>query len=395
MGKKKIDVLLLARPDHSYTIYKGLLKSGLEFVYCSFKLMPQWIRRWVKNPRVRYYSDHYSNCKLLTLFHIYRVKYRKDNLEKYEKGLYEWHLKRLLNHVEPKIIHYWPYLSLDQIREYKKKHPEVKTFADVYFPCEPWVLENIRPVLKQYGLKDVLMIAEQDSKKLEKVMEFEENFLVPSQFVADTYKMYYPDKNYIIMPYGLTKWPEYKKKSYVKSHDDIRRFVYAAGGLTIQKGCDYMLRYFKNHPGLELHIYGNIAESQRHIFEEYTHCENIHFHGHVAKSQLQHEVSQYDAGIHLSRYDAYSLAVGEMMGAGLPVIVSDKTGNFFHVEKIGAGVVTPLDDKVIEEKVSELRNPENYNRFLDNLDAYLAGEQKYYEEEIVEFYKNELSIINK
>ena len=394
MSKKKIDVLLLARPDHSYTIYKGLLKSGLEFVYCSFKLMPQWLKRFVKNPRVRYYSDHYSNCKLLTLFHIYRVKRKDDGLEKYEKNLYEWHLGRLLKKVEPRIIHYWPYLCLDKIRDYKQKHPEVKTFADVYFPCEFWVKDHVMPELEKFGVAGNMQIMERDAKKLEKVMEFEENFLVPSQFVADTYKMYYPDKNYIIMPYGLTKWDGYKRKSNIESKDEVCRFVYAAGGLTIQKGCDYMLRFFKNHPELELHIYGNIAEPQRHIFEEYTHCDNIHFHGHIPKSKLQEEVSQYDAGIHLSRYDAYSLAVGEMMGAGLPVIVSDKTGIFFHVEKIGAGVVTPLDDEAIEAKITELREPENYNRFLYNLDTYLKGEQKYYEEEIVEFYKNELNKIN-
>ncbi len=385
--KKRIDVLLLARPDHSYTIYKGLLKSGLEFIYCSFKLMPQWLKKCIKNPKVRYYYDHYSNCKLLTLFHIYRVKYKKENLEKYEKCLYEWHLSRLLMRVEPKIIHYWPYLSLDYIKDYKKKHPEVKTFADVYFPCEPWVLENIRPLLKQYGLKDDLMIAEQDSKKLEKVMEFEDNFLVPSQFIADTYKMYYPDKNYIIMPYGLTKWDGYKKKALIKSSNEVRRFVYAAGGLTIQKGCDFMLRYFRTHSDLELHIYGNIAESQRHIFEEYIHCENIYFHGHIPKSKLQEEVSQYDAGIHLSRYDAYSLAVGEMMGAGLPVIVSDKTGIGTLVLRINAGVVTPLDDQSIEKMMDSLRFPANYNLYLNNLDTYLKVEQKYYEDEIVDFYK--------
>lgn len=388
--RNKIDVLLLARPDHSYTIYKGLLKSGLEFLYCSFKLMPQWLKRYLNNSKIRYYSNHYSNCKLLTLFHIYRVRRKKEYLEKYEKSLYEWHLRRLLNNVEPKIIHYWPYLSLDQVRAYKKKHPEVKTFADVYFPCEPWVLENIRPVLKQYGLNDDLLIAEQDSKKLEKVMEFEDNFLVPSQFIADTYKMYYPDKNYIIMPYGLTKWDGYKKKPLKKSLDEIRRFVYAAGGLTIQKGCDYMLRYFEKHPDLELHIYGNIVESQRHIFEPYLLCENIHFHGHIPKAKLQEEVSQYDAGIHLSRYDAYSLAVGEMMGAGLPVIVSDKTGIGSLVLKINAGEVTPLDDELIGERIDSLRTPENYNFYLNNLDEFLRGGQMYYEDEIVSFYKQQL-----
>ena len=388
--KKKIDILLLARPDHSYTIYKGLLKSGLDFIYCSFKLMPKWLKRYVNNPKIRYYSDHYSNCRMLTMFHIYRVKRRNDSLEKYEKPLYERHLKHLLKKVEPTIIHYWPYLCLDQIREYKKKNPKVKTFADVYFPCEFWVKDHVMPELEKFGVAGDMQIMERDAEKLKKVMEFEENFLVPSQFIADTYKMYYPDKNYIIMPYGLTKWVGYKKKPLKKSSDEIKRFVYAAGGLTIQKGCDYMLRFFKNHPELELNIYGNIAESQRHIFEEYTHCDNIHFHGHIPKSRLQEEVSKYDAGIHLSRYDAYSLAVGEIMGAGLPVIVSDKTGIGTLVLKINAGVVTPLDDESIEEMIDNLRTPSNYNLYLNNLDAYLNGEQSYYEDEIVEFYKHQL-----
>lgn len=388
--KKKIDVLLLARPDHSYMIYKGLLKSGLEFIYCSFKLMPQWLKRYVNNPKIRYYSTHYSNCKLLTFFHVYRVRYKKENLEKYEKNLYERHIGRLLKKVEPKIIHYWPYLSLDVIRKYKQKHPEIKTFADVYFPCELWVIEHIKPELAKYGLDNNMQIVERDALKMKKVMDFEENFLVPSQFIADTYKMYFPNKNYIIIPYGLTKWDGYKKKPLKKSSEEVKRFVYAAGGLTIQKGCDYMLRYFKRHSELELHIYGNIVDAQYHLFEEYIHCDNVHFHGHIPKAKLQEEVSQYDAGIHLSRYDAYSLAVGEMMGAGLPVVVSDKTGILSLVEKIGAGVVTPLDDEAIEKNITKLRSPDHYNRFVDNLEGYLKGDQRFYEEEIIEFYKQRL-----
>lgn len=388
--KSKIDVLLLARPDHSYTIYKGLLKSTLSFIYCSFKLFPRWAESYIKNPRVRYYDGSYSNCFLLTLFHIYRTKRNKTNLERYEKTLYEWHLSKLLNKVEPKIIHYWPYLSLDKIREYKKKHPYVKTFADVYFPCELWVQENIRPVMAEYGLDDNMTIVDTDAEKMKAVMEFEDNFLVPSQFVADTYREYYPHKNYIIMPYGLTKWADYKVKKHKENRNEVRRFVYAAGGVTVQKGCDYMLRYFKKHQELELHIYGGIPESQKHIFNEYLNCKNIYFHGHIPKSKLQSEVSQYDVGIHLSRYDAYSLAVGEMMGTGLPVIVSDKTGIFFHILKIDSGVVTQLDDKIIEDKINEIRDPMNYNRFVDNLDKYLNSSPKFYEEEILEFYRSNL-----
>ncbi len=386
--RKKIDLLLLSRPDHSYTIYKGLLKSNLDFIYCSFKLMPLWMKKFVKNPRVRYYSCDYSNCVLLTIFHLIRLKMGKNLWERHEKKLFEAHLTCLLKSVSPKVIHYWPYLTLDKIRDYKFKHPKVKTFADVYFPNENWVIENIFPVLREYGLEEDIKIR-WDAEKMKRTMEFEDNFIVPSSFVADTYKQYYPNKNYIIIPYGLTKWSDYKRKKNRQSSEEIKTFVYA-GGVTIQKGCDFLLRYFKKHPEVELHIFGKIPENQKQIFEQYKHCDNIIFHGWVPKSQLQEYVSKYDVGVHLSRYDAYSLAVGEIMGAGLPVIVSDKTGNYFTIDQIDAGLVTPLDDDRIEGSFGQMRKPEVYNKFLDNLDRYLLSSPRFYEDEIVEFYKKQL-----
>lgn len=384
---KIIDLLLLARPDHSYSIYKGLLKSNISFVYCSFKLMPEWLKRYIKSPRVRYYSRNYSNCKLLTLFHIYRLRYKKDLLERYEKRLYEFHLSGLLKRLKPIIIHYWPYLTLDSVREYKKSHPEVKTYADVYFPCEYWVIDNVFPILRQFGLEEDIQI-KWDAEKLKRVMEFEENFIVPSPFIAETYKQYYPNKNYIIIPYGLNKWNGYKKKYYKKDPKEITKFVYAAGGVTVQKGCDLMFAYFKGHPELELHIYGSIPDNQKHIFDDYLNCENFFFHKHIPKSLMSETMAKYDVGIHLSRYDAYSLAVGEMLGAGIPVIVSDHTGIAYDVENIGAGLVSELDIYSIGECVNKVRTPDVYNGCIDNLDTYLKTAPKYYEDEIVSFYKD-------
>lgn len=387
---KDIDLLLLARPDHSYSIYKGLLKSNINFVYSSFKLMPKWLKRYVKNPRVRYYSRNYSNCRLLTLFHIYRVKYKKERLEKYEKVLYEFHLSKLFKQVNPRIIHYWPYLCLDKVRQYKANHPLVKTYADVYFPCEHWVIDNIFPVLSQYGLEED-PLTKRDAIKLKRVMEFEETFIVPSKFIEETYRHYYPDKHYIVIPYGMNKWDGYSKRKYKSQSEEIRKFVYAAGSVSIQKGCHYLLRYFKNHPELELHIYGIIPDSQRHLFLEYTSISNIIFHGLIPKSMMSETMASYDVGIHLSLYDAYSLAVGEMMGAGLPVVVSNRTGICSLVKDIGAGVVTNLDDSSIDNSISEILKPEYYNKCVDNLDDYMRKSPQYYEDEIVEFYKKQLS----
>ena len=387
----KKDVLILARPDHSYGIYEVLLRQdNIKYLYCSFKLLPIWLKRFVKNSRARFYSECYSNCILQSILHVYRVRRNKYKLEKYEKVAFEFHLKHLLPFLRPSIIHYWPYYSYKAIGKYKKKHPEVKTFAEVYFPCENWVIDNIKPLYERIGVDVYTGKIERDAGKLKELMEFEDNFLVPSEFVADTYRKYYPNKNYIIIPYGIQKWDGYKKKEAVKDGSSIRRFVFCGGGISIEKGCDLMFDYFTKHQDVELHVYGSFSPDQKEYFEQIQYTTNIHFHGFVAKSLLQEEISQYDAGIHLSRYDAYSLSVSEMTGAGLPVIVSDKTGNFFHLQEIGAGVVTKLDMADINEGVQQIRTPEQYNRMLDNIDKYLKSNPKPYGERVVEFYQSEL-----
>ncbi len=389
MGKKKIDVLLLARPDHSYTIYKGLLKSGLEFVYCSFKLFPFWTKRLIKNPRVRYYSTNYSNCVLLSALHIYRTTFHKRWLERFEKPLFEFHLKTLLPFVNPKIIHYWPNFCQDSIRIYKERHPEVKTVADVYYPCEQWVLDNIKPKLEVIGLGGCMEQVEVRARMLPDLMAFENNFLVPSKFIADTYRHYYPNKNYIVIPYGIPRWDDYKKKSRKIEREQIKHFVYA-GQITYQKGCDLLMQYFVSNQDVELHLYGSVSQGQQQLFEKYKGVKNIHFHGTVPKQLMMKEMSQYDVGIHMSRFDAYSLSVAEMMAAGLPVLVSNNTGIYSQVEKIGAGLVVDLIVKDIEAKIDEIRQPNRYNSFVENLDRYLTSNHKTYEEEILDFYKIEI-----
>lgn len=48
---KKYDLLLIARPDHSYKIYQGLKNSDVKFKYFSFKLFPAWFRYFIKHKK--------------------------------------------------------------------------------------------------------------------------------------------------------------------------------------------------------------------------------------------------------------------------------------------------------------------------------------------------------
>ncbi len=390
---KKIDVLLLARPDHSYEIYKELLgQNKMSFLYCSFKLLPIWLKRFVKSPRVRYYSKYYSNCILQSFFHIYRVKRNKQTYEKYEKFFYELHLRHFLPSIKPHIIHYWPYYSYEVIRKYKKKYPEIRTFADVYYPCENWVIDNIFPDFEKLGLSpNNIDKVERDASKLKEIMSFEDNFLVPSKFIAETYKQYYPNKNYIVVPYGISVWQKYVKKEYKNNTDQITSFVFAGGGVTIEKGCDLMLDYFIKNPELELHIYGTIPDSQIDFFKQYTISDNIHFHGMAPKSKLQTELCKYDVGIHFSRFDAYSLSVGEMIGAGLPVIVSDRTGICTLVEDNDVGLVTKLNVPDIERCIQTIRTPKIYNKYIDNLDEMIKNSPLSYGKNMLNFYYSHLN----
>ncbi len=390
--KKNIDVLVLARPDHSYGIYKELEKrKGINFLFCSFKILPKWMKKIIRTPRARFYGRGYSNCFLLTLLHFFRLRFNKPYLEKYEKGLFQFHIKLLFPFVQPKVIHYWPNYSMDVIRKYKLKHPEVKTFADVYFPCEQWVIDNIKPLFDKYGLNTSMSKIERDAINLKSLMEFEDNFLVPSKFIAETYQKYYPNKNYILMPYGVSNWDKYTKKAYKGESDKVNRFVYAGGGVTIEKGCDILFDFFKQHPEYELHVYGIVPSNQTTIFEEYNNINNIIHHGLVPKSLLQEEFCKYDVGIHLSRYDAYSLSVGELLGAGLPVIVSEKTGISFQIEEFGIGLVTGLESNEVEKCISNIVNPKVYNSLIDKLDEYLKTAHKSYPDLIIDFYKEQAS----
>ena len=165
-----------------------------------------------------------------------------------------------------------------------------------------------------------------------------------------------------------------------------KKFIYI-GRVSIEKGCDILLSIFRRNPEYELHIYGGIWQQQRKIFEPYFSYGNIYYHGPVSKEDLRKEIVKCDVGIHLSRFDAYSLAVGEIIGCGVPVIVSETTGIKDEVRNNGFGLVTNLDFYEIEKSIEKMSDLKFYSQCIDNIDKYIKSNPKSFGEKMVDEYK--------
>lgn len=384
---KKFDLLLVARPDHSYKIYQGLKKSDIKFKYFSFKLFPSWFRHIIKHKKMRTVEGGTSICNVLSIVSVLKHNLRIGMFQKVsEYDIFEKFIHRKLKHYEGKIVHYWPCFSYKEIKAYKETHKEAITIAEIYFPCHQWVLDEIGPMLKELGYGSNLDYIYKEAEMYEETMKFEQNFIVPSEFVAKTYRKYYPNKNYIVLPYGVFKSSLYQKKKYISNGHKFK-FVYV-GRISIEKGCDLLLNYFQTHTEYELTIIGSILESEAKFFNKYKNIPNITFMGLVPNTEVPNIAAKCDIGIHLSRFDAYSLAVGEVIGSGLPVIVSSETGICSDVEKYEWGCVTKLDEESIENAIKKITNIDNYNSYVDNIDEYFNENHSTYSQQIVALYES-------
>lgn len=387
--KNKIDILIVARPDHSMQIYRALLaQDELNFLYLSFKVFPEWVKSLTRIRKLTTVTKNAICSWKLTFINLCRFKFRFNFAQNWdETTAFDSNLKYIFKKNEIKLIHYWPEYGDAEIFKYAMSHPGVRMFADIHMPHPVAVFELMKPIYRKYGISpestQLAVIAREQSDLAGNATDI----LVPSSFVADTYRSVYNGKNYHVVSYGITVSKSYKKRHREK----ITEFVYA-GRISLEKGSDLLLEFFSMHPEYNIHLYGGILDEQKFIFEPYKKCDNVFFHGSVPKAELQEHLKKYHVGIHLSRFDAYSLAVGEMIGCGLPVIVSDQTGNKDDVNNERLGIVTPLSADNISESIKSITTPKVYNTIQDNIEFFIRNNYKAYAEKIIGFYKHMLSI---
>lgn len=384
--KKNIDVLLIARPDHSIQIYKALcIQKKLSFYYITFKVVHAFVKYIFPYKKLQTVTKRCCIDIRATIIQVFKKTFNF----KFAKN---WQTDNMLSNTSKdflkknniKIVHYWPEYASRTMNEYILKNTKTIVLADMYMPNPIAILNEMKPIYQKYGLDDgTNNWLYEYAEKMEEHFASVKNIVVASTYVRDTMKLSFPDKNYIIVPYGITISPTYTKKRELKKS---KKFIYI-GRVSIEKGCDILLSIFRRNPEYELHIYGGIWQQQRKIFEPYFSYGNIYYHGTVSKEDLRKEIVKCDVGIHLSRFDAYSLAVGEIIGCGVPVIVSETTGIKDEVRNNGFGLVTNLDFNEIENSIEKMSDLKFYSQCIDNIDKYIKSNPKSFGEKMVDEYK--------
>lgn len=383
--KKKLDVLLVARPDHSMQIYKALCdQEKISFRYITFKVVPIFIKKIVPYKKLQTVT---KNCIInirATIIQVFKKTFYFKFAQKWETdNMLSETVRNYIAKHSCRVIHYWPEYASMAMNEFLEKNPNAIVLADMYMPNPKAIIKEMEPIYKKYkldnGTNNWLF---EYAEKIEEHFRYVKNIVVASSYVRDTMMQSFPDKNYIIVPYGITISPNYRKKG---KKQKITKFVYI-GRVSVEKGCDILLGFFAENPQYELHIYGGMWKQQEKIFEQYFSASNIYYHGTVSKEELRAEIVKCDVGIHLSRFDAYSLAVGEIIGCGLPVIVSDKTGIKDEVADKGFGLVTSLDIENIRMSIDTMIKLDFYEKCIENIDRYILSNPKTFGEMMVNEY---------
>lgn len=384
--KKNIDVLLIARPDHSIQIYKALcIQKKLSFYYITFKVVHAFVKYIFPYKKLQTVTKQCCIDIRATIIQVFKKTFNFKFAQNWQTdNMLSNTSKDFLKKNNIKIVHYWPEYASRTMNEYILKNTKTIVLADMYMPNPIAILNEMKPIYQKYGLDDgTNNWLYEYAEKMEEHFASVKNIVVASTYVRDTMKLSFPDKNYIIVPYGITISPTYTKKRELKKS---KKFIYI-GRVSIEKGCDILLSIFRRNPEYELHIYGGIWQQQRKIFEPYFSYGNIYYHGTVSKEDLRKEIVKCDVGIHLSRFDAYSLAVGEIIGCGVPVIVSETTGIKDEVRNNGFGLVTNLDFNEIENSIEKMSDLKFYSQCIDNIDKYIKSNPKSFGEKMVEEYK--------
>lgn len=387
--------LLLARPDHSTSLYEGLRNNpeiDTKFHTFSAFRKDSWLNKW--KPSVKSVDSEVEISYAFTVFHRLMYELQKNvNFDYYEKEnqVSEYFFNRILQKYSDEfdVVHYWSIYCHQAIRDFKKRNPKTKFLAEVYAAHPDYVREILEPEYEKYGLNieksHFIKSRNRDIASLEGV----ENMLVPSQYTAETYQKYYPNTKIFTVGYGLKNYPKISIKSSERAFNEPLKLVFV-GNISIEKGCIYLLEAMKKllHSNVQLDLIGEIDKSQKDIFKPYLNLQNVRFLGRLPNLKILEILPNYHIFALTSLSDAYSLALSEALVCKLPVIITENVGSKDDVRKFNVGIICEVKNtESLTEAILSLQN-EDYRQYLsknitnfmnDNtLDSYASKVIKVY-----------------
>lgn len=387
--------LLLARPDHSTFLYEELKKNPeIDISYHTFSAFKKksLLNYW--KPSVKSVDKEVDISYSFSFFHKFLYFLSKQIVFDYyktESQFSTYFFKNMIQKFtdEVNIVHYWPIYYHQFVRNFQHNNPKIKFIADVYAAHPDHARANLESAFDEFGLSieksHFVKSRDTDLASLENV----ENMLVPSEYVAESYRIYYPKTKIYIANFGLFNNPPKIVKQLKRGNLSPLKLIFV-GKVSIEKGCPYLFEAMRKLPNTEFHldVIGEIETNQINIFRPYLNLPNIRILGKLPNFKILEILPEYHVFVLPSLSDAYSLAVSEALAHKLPVIITENVGNKYDVRKFQTGEVCQIKSvDVLIKSILNLQN-EEYRQYLrTNIDDFIADNQENsYPSKVLEIY---------
>ncbi len=260
-------------------------------------------------------------------------------------------MRRHVSDANVRAVHAYEDCSLESFEEARRRgKPRIYDMPIGYYPA--WV-ETQQRLLETYcdwvapGQASGCTHVRRDQK--EKEMQLADIVLAPSTFVADTIHRFI-DKRVFVTPFGIDT-DRWRPGPEQQTADRPLRVLFV-GHISIRKGAPVLFEAWRRaalgkESRLEMVGSWHLSEASKQRLPS-----GVEWLGHRTVDELRQHYHRADLFVFPSFFEGFSLAIGEALGSGLPVLVTEASGAADIIDETCGRVVRSGD---VDELVEQLR----------------------------------------